>query len=207
MRWWFLFEVSNPSSALLQDHQLQCDFSTVECPQCQGTFPKNHLKEHMTQECPRRQVCCPNCATSMAYEDKEVLSRSLSLSTCFHMGLLGKATAVKKKPEKTKQPKGFGLEELFVLLHSWEATNSGHEPRTGKSWGEIVLKYKLIENHVMWGDLCKNHWFQTLPSDRPVSTAIRIQKVVFAFADFMPGREDVSGEKSFGDICYHTRPR
>lgn len=65
----------------------------MECPQCQGAFQKNHLKEHMTQECPRRQVCCPNCATSMAYEDKEVLS--LPASTC--IGLLLNVTSIKKK--------------------------------------------------------------------------------------------------------------
>jgi len=70
---------------------LHCDFTTVECPQCQGAFQKNHLKEHMTQECPRRQVCCPNCATSMAYEDKEVLRKSLSAS--IHMGLLMNVTS------------------------------------------------------------------------------------------------------------------
>lgn len=70
---------------------MHCDFTTVECPQCQGAFQKNHLKEHMTQECPRRQVCCPNCATSMAYEDKEVLRKSLSAS--IHMGLLMNVTS------------------------------------------------------------------------------------------------------------------
>ncbi|KAF2977226.1 hypothetical protein EK904_008012 [Melospiza melodia maxima] len=67
----------------LEDHQLQCDFSTVECLQCQGTFPKNRLKEHMTQECPRRQVCCPNCATSMAYEDKELHDQTCPLANIY----------------------------------------------------------------------------------------------------------------------------
>ncbi|XP_071414752.1 TNF receptor-associated factor 6 [Pithys albifrons albifrons] len=67
----------------LEDHQLQCEFSTVECPQCQGSFQKNHLKEHVTQECPRRQVCCPNCATSMAYEDKELHDQTCPLANVF----------------------------------------------------------------------------------------------------------------------------
>ncbi|RMC00268.1 hypothetical protein DUI87_22875 [Hirundo rustica rustica] len=79
----------------LEDHQLQCDFSTVECPQCQGTFPKNHLKEHVTQECPRRQVCCPNCATSMAYEDKEMqrneLARHMQEFTQVHMRMMAQS--------------------------------------------------------------------------------------------------------------------
>lgn len=95
---------------------MHCDFTAVECPQCQGAFQKNHLKEHMTQECPRRQVCCPNCATSMAYEDKEVLGRSLSAS--IHMGLLMNVTSW-----SCRKKESFGIEDLFEL-HRVEALNT-----------------------------------------------------------------------------------
>ncbi|XP_019374928.1 PREDICTED: TNF receptor-associated factor 6 isoform X2 [Gavialis gangeticus] len=67
----------------LEEHQLQCNFSCVECPQCLGSFQKNQMKEHMTQECPRRKVCCPNCATSMAYEDKEHHEEHCPLANVF----------------------------------------------------------------------------------------------------------------------------
>ncbi|XP_061466791.1 TNF receptor-associated factor 6 isoform X2 [Rhineura floridana] len=56
----------------LEDHQLHCGFASEKCPQCQGIFQKNQLQDHMKQECPRRHVSCPNCATCMPYEEKEV---------------------------------------------------------------------------------------------------------------------------------------
>ncbi|XP_048341107.1 TNF receptor-associated factor 6-like [Sphaerodactylus townsendi] len=54
-----------------KDHQLHCGFASEECSQCQGCFQKKQLQEHIMLECPRRQVTCPNCIMSMAYEDKE----------------------------------------------------------------------------------------------------------------------------------------
>uniref|UniRef100_A0A8D0BBY8 TNF receptor-associated factor n=1 Tax=Salvator merianae TaxID=96440 RepID=A0A8D0BBY8_SALMN len=56
----------------LEEHQLHCGFASEKCPQCQGLFQKNKLKDHVNQECPRRQVSCPNCAIRMPYEEKEV---------------------------------------------------------------------------------------------------------------------------------------
>ncbi|XP_075423666.1 TNF receptor-associated factor 6 isoform X2 [Ascaphus truei] len=54
----------------LEVHQAQCAFASVECRQCQRSFQKNLLDQHMRLECPRRPVSCENCAQSMAYEEK-----------------------------------------------------------------------------------------------------------------------------------------
>ncbi|XP_006124531.1 TNF receptor-associated factor 6 [Pelodiscus sinensis] len=64
----------------LEEHELNCDFSCVECLQCQGSFQKNQLQNHMMLECPRRQVSCPNCATSMSYEDQELHDQNCPLA-------------------------------------------------------------------------------------------------------------------------------
>ncbi|XP_048356744.1 TNF receptor-associated factor 6-like [Sphaerodactylus townsendi] len=64
----------------LEDHQLHCGFASEECSQCQGCFQKNQLQQHIMLECPRRQVTCPNCIMSMAYEDKEVHDQKCPLA-------------------------------------------------------------------------------------------------------------------------------
>uniref|UniRef100_A0A8D0HP19 TNF receptor-associated factor n=2 Tax=Sphenodon punctatus TaxID=8508 RepID=A0A8D0HP19_SPHPU len=67
----------------LEDHQLHCGFAPEQCPQCQGLFQKNQLQDHMALECPRRQVSCPNCVASMAYEDKELHDQKCPLANVF----------------------------------------------------------------------------------------------------------------------------
>lgn len=54
----------------LEVHQAVCDFACVECLQCQQSFPKTRLEDHVLLECPRRQVACENCHMSIAYEEK-----------------------------------------------------------------------------------------------------------------------------------------
>ncbi|KAH0620784.1 hypothetical protein JD844_021556 [Phrynosoma platyrhinos] len=56
----------------LEDHELHCGFASEKCPQCQGIFQRNQLNDHIKLECPRRQVSCPNCASFMPYEEKEL---------------------------------------------------------------------------------------------------------------------------------------
>ncbi|XP_020669499.3 TNF receptor-associated factor 6 [Pogona vitticeps] len=65
----------------LEDHQSHCGFASEKCPQCQGTFPKNQLQEHMKLECSRRRIACPNCALSMPYEEKKIHDEMCLLAT------------------------------------------------------------------------------------------------------------------------------
>ncbi|XP_030056662.1 TNF receptor-associated factor 6 [Microcaecilia unicolor] len=55
----------------LEEHEGQCEFACMECPQCQAPFQRRLIEDHMRLECPRRQVSCENCAMFMAYEDKQ----------------------------------------------------------------------------------------------------------------------------------------
>ncbi|NP_001089863.1 TNF receptor-associated factor 6-A [Xenopus laevis] len=54
----------------LEHHLVQCQFASIECSQCQGSFLKLLLDKHMEHECGRRRTFCDNCGLAMAYEDK-----------------------------------------------------------------------------------------------------------------------------------------
>ncbi|KAM4721575.1 TNF receptor-associated factor 6 [Rhinophrynus dorsalis] len=54
----------------LESHLTQCEFANVECGQCQGSFQRNKIEQHILVECPRRLVACENCSQSMAYVEK-----------------------------------------------------------------------------------------------------------------------------------------
>ncbi|XP_035507773.1 TNF receptor-associated factor 6 [Morone saxatilis] len=56
----------------LENHLAQCQFATEPCPQCQQSVRKSHLEEHITVECQRRPVSCPDCVASFVYEDREL---------------------------------------------------------------------------------------------------------------------------------------
>ena len=55
-----------------QNHVAQCQFATVPCLQCQKSVRKRHLEEHITAECQRRPVSCPDCVACFVYEEREV---------------------------------------------------------------------------------------------------------------------------------------
>ncbi|XP_072236101.1 TNF receptor-associated factor 6 [Leuresthes tenuis] len=56
----------------LENHLAQCQFATVPCPQCQQAVRKSCLEEHITLECQRRPMSCPDCVTCFAYEEREL---------------------------------------------------------------------------------------------------------------------------------------
>ncbi|XP_078405000.1 TNF receptor-associated factor 6 [Cetorhinus maximus] len=55
----------------LEDHQEQCEYAFVDCPQCAALLWRKELQEHMESDCPKRPVACENCAMLMAYQDKK----------------------------------------------------------------------------------------------------------------------------------------
>ncbi|TNM90786.1 hypothetical protein fugu_003075 [Takifugu bimaculatus] len=55
----------------LEDHLAHCQFATVPCPHCQQSVRKTILEEHMTAECRRRPVSCPDCIETFVYEERE----------------------------------------------------------------------------------------------------------------------------------------
>lgn len=54
----------------LENHLAKCQFATESCPQCKQLVRKSQLEEHMTVECQRRSVSCPDCVASFYYEDR-----------------------------------------------------------------------------------------------------------------------------------------
>lgn len=55
-----------------QSHLESCQFATVPCPQCQRSVRKSSVELHVTVECQRRPVSCPDCFTGFVYEEREV---------------------------------------------------------------------------------------------------------------------------------------
>lgn len=55
-----------------QDHLVHCEFATVPCPQCQQSVKKSHLEEHITVQCQKRPMSCPDCVACFLYEEREV---------------------------------------------------------------------------------------------------------------------------------------
>ncbi|XP_059507863.1 TNF receptor-associated factor 6 [Stegostoma tigrinum] len=55
----------------LEEHQEQCDYTFVDCPQCDALLLRKELQGHMESDCPKRRVACENCAMLMAYQDKK----------------------------------------------------------------------------------------------------------------------------------------
>ncbi|XP_042290083.1 TNF receptor-associated factor 6 [Thunnus maccoyii] len=56
----------------LENHVAQCQFATVPCPQCQKSVRKSNVEEHITVECQRRPVSCPDCVACFVYEEREL---------------------------------------------------------------------------------------------------------------------------------------
>lgn len=56
-----------------QSHLESCQFATVPCPQCQRSVRKSSVELHVTVECQRRPVSCPECFAGFVYEEREVL--------------------------------------------------------------------------------------------------------------------------------------
>lgn len=55
-----------------QSHLESCQFATVPCPQCQRSVRKSSVEHHVTVECQRRPVSCPDCFVGFVYEESEV---------------------------------------------------------------------------------------------------------------------------------------
>lgn len=56
----------------LESHLESCQFATVPCPQCQRSVRKSSVELHVTVECQRRPVSCPDCFTGFVYEEREL---------------------------------------------------------------------------------------------------------------------------------------
>ncbi|XP_026017124.1 TNF receptor-associated factor 6 [Astatotilapia calliptera] len=56
----------------LEDHLVHCEFATVPCPQCQQSVKKSHLEEHITVQCQKRPMSCPDCVACFLYEEREL---------------------------------------------------------------------------------------------------------------------------------------
>ncbi|KAM6943261.1 TNF receptor-associated factor 6 [Xenentodon cancila] len=56
----------------LENHLAQCQFATMPCPQCQQLVRKSVLEEHITAECLRRPMSCPDCVEYFVYEEREL---------------------------------------------------------------------------------------------------------------------------------------
>ncbi|XP_043562160.1 TNF receptor-associated factor 6 [Chiloscyllium plagiosum] len=55
----------------LEEHQEQCEYTFVDCHQCDALLWRKELQEHMESDCPKRRVACENCAMLMAFQDKK----------------------------------------------------------------------------------------------------------------------------------------
>ncbi|XP_078271224.1 TNF receptor-associated factor 6-like [Rhinoraja longicauda] len=68
----------------LEDHQVQCEYTFVDCPQCGSVLWRKELQEHVGSDCPKRPVACENCAMLMPYQEKKDHDQSCPLAnvTC-----------------------------------------------------------------------------------------------------------------------------
>lgn len=62
----------------LQNHLESCQFATVPCPQCQRSVKKSSVELHVTMECQRRPVSCPECFAGFVYEEREVIAVAIT---------------------------------------------------------------------------------------------------------------------------------
>nr|UCK81548.1 TNF receptor-associated factor 6-like protein [Arenicola marina] len=71
----------------LKDHEQQCEFAEVTCPQgCGGAIRRSDVTRHVTQVCSRRDVACPNCGrpTSADLLDEHVETCPAARLVCQH---------------------------------------------------------------------------------------------------------------------------